>query len=349
MSPTPSTFNPRSTRIWSPQAATEQFVSTFRSLCPAGSSRHRIFSDWLECAAIALHQLPYHAGELEQDASYHHLEQLYLDRIQPYKLEQLQGFSHLLSITILALQTPTCDFLGGIYTQLELSKAEAGQFFTPYHVSRAMAAMMLGDLKTAIEQQGIVTIEEPAVGSGGCLIAAAQAADEQNIDPRCCLQMQATDIDRDCFNMTYIQLSCLGLQAIVYHGNTLALEVWEARPTMQLRYFWKWMDETGLSRCVRMYRLMQQALALEAPDPIPQTPRLPVPQSSTKCNRAKTLTSTPQMQLSLTVLEPADLSKARSMPRKARSPKVPTEQFQPILPVQLSLLSSVQGSNQPKN
>ncbi|MBD2093223.1 N-6 DNA methylase [Microcoleus sp. FACHB-1515] len=328
-----------SSRILSPPAAKQMFIKTFKEICGSGASRHRIFSDWLECAAIALHQLPYHAQEFEKDKAYHRLEQIYLDRIQPYKLEQLHGFSHLLSITMLALQEPCCDFLGEIYAELELAKAHAGQFFTPYPVSRTMAMLCMGDLKTAIAQQGIVTIEEPAVGSGGCLVAAAQAAYKQHIDPRCSLQMRAVDIDRDCFNMTYIQLSCLGLQAIVSHGNTLTLETWEARPTMQLRCFWQWMDETGLSRVVWMHRLMQQALDLEAPavtaNPASAPAQLPTYKQPSR--KTKKPSRKPELQLSLTLLEPEDLTSARSSPQP-RSPKLPTEQFQPAPIAQLSLL-----------
>ena len=37
--------------------------------------------------------------------------------------------------------------------------------------------------------------------------------------------------------MTFIQLAALDLQAMVRHGNTLSNEMWESRPTPQLRYF----------------------------------------------------------------------------------------------------------------
>ena len=43
--------------------------------------------------------------------------------------------------------------------------------------------------------------------------------------------------------MAYIQLSALGLQAVVRHGNTLSDEYWEHRPTPQLRLFHQWLEK----------------------------------------------------------------------------------------------------------
>lgn len=66
---------------------------------------------------------------------------------------------------------------------------------------------------------------------------------EQGLDPRSCLQIDCTDISRDAWNMSYIQLAALDLQGIVRHGNTLSGEVFQSRPTPQLRYFDQWLRE----------------------------------------------------------------------------------------------------------
>lgn len=140
----------------------------------------------------------------------------------------------------MAMQTPERDLLGELYMKLELSKSGAGQFFTPYDLSRAIATVELADLETLIQQQGVpIVIEEPAVGAGGMVIAAAQIIAAAGHDYRAILQVEATDIDRDCFNMAYIQFRALRIQAVVRQGNSISQQMIEARPTPQLRYFWK--------------------------------------------------------------------------------------------------------------
>lgn len=59
-----------------PAKIKQQFSSKLKSLSDSRSP-HRVFSDWLEIAAITLHQLPYHSGELAKDAAFETLEAQY--------------------------------------------------------------------------------------------------------------------------------------------------------------------------------------------------------------------------------------------------------------------------------
>ena len=119
--------------------------------------------------------------------------------------------------------------------------------------------MTLGDVYQAVWEKGIITICEPAVGSGSLVIASAEAIDMQAIDPRAHVQFDCTDISRDAFNMVYIQLSALGLQAVVRHGNTLSDEYWEHRPTPQLRLFEQWLAPRRKAQ--QLVQAMQSILA----------------------------------------------------------------------------------------
>ena len=57
---------------------------------------------------------------------------------------------------------------------LGLANEWKGQFFTPYDICRAMAAMNLGeDLKSQIEEKGWVSVSDPACGAGALLLAFA--------------------------------------------------------------------------------------------------------------------------------------------------------------------------------
>lgn len=69
-------------------------------------------------------------------------------------------------------------------------------------------------------------------------------------------------MSRDAFNMAYIQLSALGLQAVVRHGNTLSNEYWEHRPTPQLRLFEQWLAPQR--RAAQLAQTMRSLLVDEA-------------------------------------------------------------------------------------
>ncbi len=227
----------------------KEFLQKLKGLSYSRSP-HRTFSDWLEIAAISLHQLPYHSGELERDAAFEQLEQTYLERIKPYRKDELNSFAELSALTISALGNGKGygDFLGEIAGEAELLNKGGGQFFTPYCLCQAIANMTLGDVYQAVKEKGIITACEPAVGSGSLVIASAEEVDMQGIDPRAHMQFDCTDISRDAFNMAYIQLSALGLQAVVRHGNSLSMECWEHRPTPQLRLFNQWLERQQRSQ-----------------------------------------------------------------------------------------------------
>ena len=212
----------------------KEFIKKLKGLSQSRSA-HQVFSDWLEIAAISMHQLPYHSGDLARDNTFERLEQSYMRSIKPYGREELIVFSEMLTIVISSLGSGMgySDFLGEIAGEAELLNKGGGQFFTPYHLCRAIAKMTLGDVYQSVREKGIITVCEPAVGSGSLVIASAEEIDMQAIDPRAHVQFDCTDISRDAFNMAYIQLSALGLQSVVRHGNTLSNEYWEHRPTPQ--------------------------------------------------------------------------------------------------------------------
>ena len=225
-------------------------------------NRGKIFSDWLEIAAITLRQMPFNAGELPKDETYQQYEQQYLESIRPYDRQELTEFSKLLALTIEGIQSHSCDFLGEICSSLELTNERAGQFFTPYTISTAMAATMMGDVKQQVQDKGIITISDPASGAGGILIAAAHEVAKQKIDPRSHIQFHATDISRNCFNMTYIQLSLMDLQAVIQHGNTLSMEMWETRKTPQMMLFEDWLEKAQANeKTIQMIGKMREFLS----------------------------------------------------------------------------------------
>ncbi len=215
----------------------KDFTDSLKSL---SRSRHpaETFSSFLEITAICLHQVPYEHGDFpKSDEDYQRLEAKYFEAIKGYTADELTTMAHMMSMTLLAHRTEFCDFLGELAGENELLNQDGGQFFTPYSLCSLMAQTSLMDASKIVEEQGLITISDPAVGGGAMLIASAEELLRQKIDPRSCAQFDAVDVSRNAFNMAYIQLSALDLQAMVRHGDTLSTQMWENRPTPQLRYF----------------------------------------------------------------------------------------------------------------
>ncbi|MEM9944880.1 MAG: N-6 DNA methylase [Cyanobacteria bacterium P01_D01_bin.36] len=182
-----------------------------------------------------------------------------MKQIKLYSKDELLVFSELLGLTISAHHNDYGDFLGEIAGEAALLSKRGGQFFTPYSLCQMMAKMSFGSVKSQIEEKGVLTVCEPAVGAGALVIASAEEVASQGVNPCAHLQFDCTDVSRDAFNMAYIQLSALGLQAIVHHGNTLSMEIWESRPTLQLRMFDQWLESKREEQ--RLVQSMQSLLA----------------------------------------------------------------------------------------
>jgi hypothetical protein len=216
----------------------EQVARAFRdqmqTLAPHRNP-HEVFRAFVEMAALTIHQSPYHLGFLERDDAFDRIERAYLGAIQPYSRDELQRLVQLYGLAVLAFSAlPATDLLGRVFMELDIGNQHVGQYFTPPPVARAMATMMVHDARPLIERKGVVTVAEPACGSGCLIIEMANELYELGYDPKQVLKVHATDISRDGFNMAYVQLSLLNIPIVVVHGDTLRLEVWESRPTPML-------------------------------------------------------------------------------------------------------------------
>ena len=119
-------------------------------------------------------------------------------------------------------ENPEQDYLGKLFMDLDLGNEHNGQFFTPYHVCQLMAdiSCSLGD-----DIFSVKTVNDPACGAGATLIAGyhtyRKLYTEKNLNAQNYILMFAQDIDETVALMCYIQLSMLGIAAVVKVGNTL--------------------------------------------------------------------------------------------------------------------------------
>lgn len=203
----------------------KQFIKVFSSLA-RHRERHDVLADFLEMAFCAIRKKTLPAGP-EADA----IEDRYMAVVRRNRPEDVREMPKLFGITALAVQDGGCDFLGQVVVELELPSQRMGQFFTPYDVSRMMAEMTFDTVDEIIAEQGFVTVQEPACGAGGMIIAAADVIERKGCDIGRQLYVDATDISPLCFRMSYLQASLRGIPAVIRRGNTLSGEVFEAAVT----------------------------------------------------------------------------------------------------------------------
>lgn len=199
----------------------DQHQKEFVRLVQANSHRHRphtIFADFCEMSALSL-------SNAVDKRQYEAREARYLQIVRGYEREEVERFPAMLGCIVGSLEEGMSDCLGQLFMALELGNHWKGQYFTPYSVSSLMARMVVPADQAAIDAAGgFITLNEPAVGAGGMVIAVAEAFREAQINYQHCLHVTAQDVDPTAAHMAYIQLSLLHIPAIVIVGNTLALE-----------------------------------------------------------------------------------------------------------------------------
>ena len=195
-----------------------------------------VFADFVEISAIAL-------SNAVDKPQFGPREKRYLEIVGKYTTEELQLFARMFAELTLsfehrlgvddclppgALPCPgnLTDVLGETYMMLDIGNDRAGQFFTPYCVSRLMAGISIGSRSEVIEQEGFMRMQEPACGAGGMVIATADALLSIGQNYQQTMHATCIDIDARCVHMTYLQLSMMHIPAIVVHGNALTGEVW---------------------------------------------------------------------------------------------------------------------------
>lgn len=195
----------------------KNLVKLFNEACYR-HNRWTVWSDFVVMAAISISNLvdQSHAEEREK---------MYLNMAGKYNKRELSCFAEMFGEIVLGMdENPDQDFLGELYMSLELGNDHAGQFFTPYSVCRAMAAMTYGeDLEQKISKQGWVSVNDPACGAGALLIAFANECRRpgRDINYQTSVLFVAQDIDMIVGCMCYIQLSLLGCPGYVVIANTL--------------------------------------------------------------------------------------------------------------------------------
>ncbi|CAN7378598.1 N-6 DNA methylase [Bradyrhizobium sp. LjRoot220] len=147
--------------------------------------------------------------------------------------ETMTNLASMLGALTLALEADPVDFIGPVFGEFAAS-GELGQFFTPWHVSKMMAMMIIEQPVEHFRKSGqkFITLQEPACGVGGMALAACEVLREYQFDLARQVHWTMVDIDYSAMCAAYIQMNLCGVSADVIHGNTLSLETWLSTPTL---------------------------------------------------------------------------------------------------------------------
>ena len=179
----------------------------------------KVYSDFLAMSAISISNAVNYNDAREQE---------YLHIIKTYNKKEQEMFPQMFICIVRALDAFTkgtpcySDILGALFGELELFSSWKGQFFTPQAVSDFMAIVTIGDNEEQISKRGYISLNEPCIGGGANVIGAVNAMFQKGYNP--CKQLLVTgyDIDPRCVHMSYIQLSLMGIPAMIQQRNTLS-------------------------------------------------------------------------------------------------------------------------------
>lgn len=178
-----------------------------------GQNIQTTFFDWVTMMALAISN----CIDLFHGNLWAQREEQYKSIAKKYTAEEMKVFSEAMAYLQEELEEAPQDILGEIYHKLDAQNKRTGQFFTPFHLSLAMA--QLQDYR-----DDDVILNEPTCGAGGMVLAVANIMQQKGINYLLRLKAVAQDIDWNCVYMTYVQLSLAGINAVVIQGNTLTME-----------------------------------------------------------------------------------------------------------------------------
>ena len=193
-----------------------------------------VFRGFLEMVAISISNSVDIANREEREKEYMRI-------VGKYSEGQVNRMAEAFGLLVGIFDSePFDDVLGKLYMEFELGNSGTGQFFTPYHLCQLIAQIQVVDLDAQLEK-GFITVNEPACGAGAMIVALAEVMTNKGYNPQTQMHVVAQDIDIRAVHMAYIQLSLLGIPAVIYHGDTIAMEFRSAwRTPFHIIGGWEW-------------------------------------------------------------------------------------------------------------
>lgn len=195
----------------------EEFIIRSISSMSGKFTPYQIFTDWVTMTAISIQN----SCKLIKDRIWKNREEQFRTVAKKYTDDEMKTMSDMTGALAIVLDDRFGDILGDIYMRSGCGSKYTGQFFTPYHLSYLTAKLTYENQFSHLDENDVVEVNEPSTGGGGMMIALAQIMKECGMNYQKRLHVVAQDLDWNGVYMTYIQLSLLGVKAIVVQGDTL--------------------------------------------------------------------------------------------------------------------------------
>ncbi|MEO5913335.1 MAG: N-6 DNA methylase [Luteolibacter sp.] len=223
-----------------PEPGFRKFINEIASRKSAAVT---VFADFCRMSACALA-----AGSREEE---------YLEVARRYTRDELSDISQAFAHLVQEMERhPFADLLGPFYIECAAhsSKQARGEFYTPPEISKLMARVLF-DVEAAKLKKEPITLNEPACGSGGMVLAVAELFAPDAVD---LLRVTAQDINPVAADMAYINLTLWGIPARVILGDTISKSA--TREWMNVHWFRVGENSRRLAQ-----RFMEVAEEIEAP------------------------------------------------------------------------------------
>ena len=186
------------------------------------SNRHDLYTVWadfLELSAIAISN----GVSFDQDR-----EDQYLKTAGRYDSKELMRLKELFHYFIDTFPTPGKDVLGKVFMELGIADKWKGQFFTPDDVCDMMTLCLIDKdtIQSSIDKKGFISMNEPSIGGGANAISFANHVTKLGFNHQRDVVVTGVDVDIKSVHMSYVQLSLMGVRAVIVHGNTLSMQEW---------------------------------------------------------------------------------------------------------------------------
>lgn len=184
----------------------EDYRIIIQELARSRSSQLQIFTDFCKLAACCL-------ALCTREEEYHGIA-------TRYGSEEMHQFSRAFAYLVNEMEAkPFTDILGEFYIEIasHSSKQARGEFFTPPTISK-MIAHMIFDVDSVKSKGKPITVNEPACGSGGMVLAVAELFAPDAVD---FLRVTCQDINPVATDMCFVNTTLWGIPAQVILGDTL--------------------------------------------------------------------------------------------------------------------------------
>ncbi len=226
----------------------KRFTNGFDILCTS-KNKFEVWNDLMSLFAIEISNTA--MRPLKDTDSFSELwqerETEYLNIMSKYNKKEARIIAQMFTLLVFELEDMVQlrkfdDVLGKLYTTLGLADSKKAQTFTPYDVCRTMANITIDkvNIKQAIKEKGYIKISDSACGAGATLIASIEKCDTlfNKLNYQNHVMYICQDIDDLCVKMCYIQLSLLGVCAIIKHGDTLSNPIKASDLDTNLKSLW---------------------------------------------------------------------------------------------------------------